>query len=121
MVKDQPTREVCDFVDERDNRRCVICGRSLYGVQSSRHHRMLRSQAPKRIKHTVQNLMDVCGSGTTDCHGYIHAHPGESYANGWLVHSWLDPLDVPVKTYRGWVLFDAEGGQRNVDEEVGDE
>lgn len=121
MVKDQPTREVCDLVDERDGRRCVICGRSLYGIGMSRHHRMLRSHAPENIKHTVQNLMDLCGSGTTGCHGWTHAHPSEAYANGWMVHSWDDPLSIPVKTYRGWVLFDADGNQRNVDEVMSDE
>ena len=48
------------------------------------------------------NLMTVCGSGTTGCHGMIHANPEQSYAYGWLVHPWVDdPSTIQVKTWRG--------------------
>jgi hypothetical protein len=60
--------------------------------------------------HEASNLIDVCGSGTQGCHGYIHAHPAESYANGWLIHSYEEhPETIPINTFHGWVLLDNQG------------
>jgi hypothetical protein len=40
----------------------------------------------------------------------IHANPAQSYENGWLVHSYDAPPDVPILTKaHGWVLLDNEG------------
>ena len=75
------------MVDDRDGRRCVRCGRSLYAVGGSRHHRKLRSQCTRVEKHQVQNLILLCGSGTTGCHGFVHMHPTIAYENGWCVKS----------------------------------
>lgn len=50
------------MVDDRDGRRCVRCGRSLYAVGGSRHHRKLRSQCTRVEKHQVQNLILLCGA-----------------------------------------------------------
>lgn len=44
------------------------------------HHRLMRSQLGK---DTPDNLLAVC----RPCHDYIHAHPAESYAAGWLIRS----------------------------------
>lgn len=90
-----PTQSV-DLVRQRDEG-CVRCGRWGGNV----HHRKLRSQASKAEVHQHSNLMVACGSGTTGCHGYIHANPAESYAAGWLVRSWEDPTEVPVRYYDG--------------------
>lgn len=113
-MKDQPSSETCEMVDARDRLRCVRCGKNLYYSPMSRHHRLMRSHADKNVKHQVYNLIDLCGSGTTGCHGYVHAHPKESYENGWLVHSWDDPLNVPVKTFHGWMLLTEAGKYKSV-------
>ena len=97
------------MVDDRDDRRCVRCGRSLYSLSGSRHHRKLRSQCTRVEKHQVQNLILLCGSGTTGCHGYVHAHPETAYENGWMVRSWQDQLDVPVRTWHGLVYLTSDG------------
>ena len=110
----QPDRETCHLVDHRDGMRCVRCGRSLYGVAASRHHRRRRSQSTKDVMHNVENLILLCGTGTTGCHGYVHGHPAESYEAGWLVHSWDDPLDIQVRSWRGLLLLDADGGTTTV-------
>ncbi len=70
---------------------------------------MLRSQAPKSVKHNVENLILLCGSGDTGCHGYVHAHPRESYEKGWMVLSYELPADKPVLTYHGWVTLNPDG------------
>ena len=85
-----PARTV-ELVRQRDVG-CVRCGR--WGGNT--HHRKLRSQSSKKEVHLLQNLIILCGSGTTGCHGIVHANPAESYRQGWLVRSWQDPLVVPV-------------------------
>lgn len=45
------------------------------------HHRKRRSQGGS---HSAENLMALC----TESHQWVHDHPAESYAAGWLVHSW---------------------------------
>ena len=64
--------------------------------------------------HNVENLILLCGTGTTGCHGWVHNHPAESYEAGWLVHSWDEPLEVPVRSWRGLLLLDADGGTTTV-------
>lgn len=79
---------------------CVRCGR----VASHTHHRMMRSQAPKNAVHRIENVIRLCH----ECHGWVHAHPAESYERGWLVRSWSTPLEEPV-TYPGGGLFFLSG------------
>jgi hypothetical protein len=107
----QPSRKTCQLVDERDGYCCVRCGKSLYSALAfSRHHRRMRSHSFPGL-HLPANVIDVCGSGSEGCHGYIHQHPAESYEKGWLVHSWEDrPETMPVLTANhGWVLLDNDG------------
>lgn len=111
----QPSRTVCDLVDRRDGCRCLICGNDKADGWSgqSRHHRLMRSH-PWPGLHEPQNLIRVCGSGTTGCHGAIHADPGKAYRYGWLVHGWVDdPGTVPILTHaHGWVYLLADGSMR---------
>lgn len=109
MSSDNPSKETCRMVDDRDGRRCVRCGRSLYAVGGSRHHRKLRSQCTRVEKHQVQNLILLCGSGTTGCHGFVHMHPTIAYENGWCVKSFQDQLEVPVRTWHGLVYLTTDG------------
>ena len=83
------------------------------GHAGSRHHRRMRSH-PWPGLHEPSNLILVCGSGTTGCHGLIHSHPQFAYAQGWLLHSWEDqPAAVPINTFaHGWILLDDQGGWR---------
>lgn len=75
----------------RDEERCRRCLRSATDV----HHRK-----PKGIGGTsdeerafgLANLVSLC----RECHNRVHANPEESYREGWLVHSWQDPGDIPV-------------------------
>lgn len=103
MAADGPTRDTCAAVDERDEYRCARCGRYVDG--GSRHHRQLRRFGD----HSSSNLLLLCGSGTTGCHGLVHSKVAESYALGLLVHSWHEPAAVPVLTVQGWALLDNEG------------
>lgn len=102
----QVPKKVVEMVKKRDNQSCTRCGRHGGNV----HHRRMRSQSPKAVVHNVENLIVLCGSGTTGCHGWVHANPAESYENGWLVRSYQEPEFEPVTDCEGgrWIL-DSQG------------
>ena len=54
-----------------------------------RHHRQLRRHG----NDNPENIMLV----TLEQHDWIHSHVGLAYELGWLVHSWQDPADVPIR------------------------
>jgi hypothetical protein len=110
MTKGNPSRAVCDTVDVREGRRCLRCGKALGGWSGgSRHHRRPRSH-PCPGLHKPANLVLLCGSGTTGCHGWVHTHPAMAYRYGLLVHSWDEPSKVPVLSKRwGWVWLSDDG------------
>jgi hypothetical protein len=88
-----PAAKVQAIVVGRDSYSCVRCGRSVIGIRASVHHRKRRSQGGA---NTPDNLITLCGSEVTGCHGFVHAHPAESLGAGWLVRSTADPALVPV-------------------------
>lgn len=102
-----PAKYVCDLVDERDGQRCVRCGRSLHQVAGSRHHRQLRRHG----NHTAANLVLLCGSGTTGCHGWVHSEPAAARALGLIVRGTDDPSWVPVYSgyLRQWLTLSERG------------
>ncbi|CRH92863.1 Uncharacterised protein [Chlamydia trachomatis] len=71
------------------------------------HHRKLRSQGGG---HSVHNLVHICHN----CHNFIHSHPGLSYDNGWLVHSFDNPEEMPFRRRGGFVQLLADGDLKGV-------
>lgn len=78
------------LLTRRSDGRCEICGRH---PATNAQHRKNRSQGGT---WDLSNLLHVCGSGTTGCHGKIHARPEASYANGWSVRQAFTPSAVPA-------------------------
>ena len=109
-----PTRATCDTVDERDGWACVRCGRSLHVSSGSRHHRQLRRHGD----HSAANLVLLCGSGTTGCHGWAHAHPDRARKVGLIVRGWHDPAVVPVLTISGWRRLAVDGSVESVTDDA---
>lgn len=104
----QPPKKVCDLVDARDEHSCVRCGRSLFSVAGSRHHRKLRSQGGKHIPSV---LILLCGSGTTGCHGWVHGNPAKATKGGWYVRSHQTAAEIPVTYWDGSLRYlDDQGG-----------
>lgn len=102
----------------RQDWHCMRCGRntrdgSWPGV--STHHRQLRRSASPDVRDSPANLVRLCGTGTTGCHGWVHAHPALARRFGWIVSMWADPRRVPVKDWRGqWMLLDDDGDYRTI-------
>jgi hypothetical protein len=89
-----PSTETRAMVYARDLGWCVRCGVVLANVAHSCHHRWLLSQLGP---NEFSNLLSLCGTGTTGCHGWAHAHVAEALAAGYLVRSGIAPASVPVK------------------------
>ena len=107
--------KIAALVDARDGEACVRCGDR--GVEFSRHHRKLRS---RRGKDVASNLILLCGSGTTGCHGWAHSNVEEATRACYIVASWHVPAEVPVLmrrlgvrpwTTHVWCLLDDAGNE----------
>ena len=94
----------------RDLGRCFWCGRPL-GDALNVHHRLLRSHG---TDNRAGNLIALCGSGTTGCHGGVHREVGKARRRGHIVPSWQEPANVLALSWRGWVRLDNDGGLRVV-------
>lgn len=93
---------------------CRARGRSLTSVvgASKQHRRPAQMGGSKRAEtHGPANLLMVCGSGTTGCHGHMESERTAALAAGWLVPQGVDPGSVPVLLWDGRrVLLDDRGG-----------
>ena len=106
MTRARVPVEVAELVRWRDRDRCLRCG--TYTAGGSLHHRQGRGGADP---HRAANLILLCGSGTTGCHGYVHANPAESYGAGWMVRRLGTATceGTPVLTPHGVVLLCEDG------------
>jgi hypothetical protein len=98
-------------VMSRAGQSCERCG-SKQNQFWSMHHRRPRGMGGTKRTDTnrASNILLLCGSGTTGCHGWVESHRLEAYAAGLLVHSWDLPIDVPVTLVYGTVMLDDDGG-----------
>jgi hypothetical protein len=59
----------------------------------------------EEVAFGLANLISLC----RDCHSYVHAHPAESYAQGFLVRSRQDPELIDVITKFGVLKIRSDG------------
>jgi hypothetical protein len=112
-----PTPDVVDAVLERDQHSCVCCGENLQGIRGrdwSLHHRRGRGMGSTRRPESnlPANLVAVCGTGNTGCHGWLTENPALGREQGLVLRQHEDPTKVPAATWYGVALFDNEGGMR---------
>lgn len=95
---------------------CERCGIDFDGVgMMSIHHRRPRRMGGTSdpVANSVSNLMAICGSGTTGCHGWIESHRTEAYTNGWLLYSGQNPGEIPAYIHgKGFRLLTSEGAYK---------
>jgi len=90
--------ELAATVWARDLFCCVSCGKfiheqSIRGVDFSIHHRVLGNTADRRWS----NLILLCGSGTTGCHGWAHCEDRAGAEElGYIVRHGFSTLERPV-------------------------
>ncbi|MEV7013469.1 HNH endonuclease signature motif containing protein [Streptosporangium sp. NPDC051022] len=101
-----PSAKVRAQVEARDTV-CVRCGALVPRDEDSIHHRIPRGRGGG---NAVENLLLLCGSGTTGCHGWTETNRAAAYRLGFLVRTGIDPLDVPVAVAGwGWRYPSADG------------
>lgn len=96
----------------RANFRCERCGVSVQSIPMSIHHRRPRAMGGTNRPETnyPSNLMALCGTGITGCHGYLESHRNEAFDYGFIVPQFETPSVVEVKTFiNGWVLLNDDG------------
>ncbi len=94
-----PTATARDIVWARAGGRCEVCAGPLAGALGfSIHHRLPRRMGGSRRPelNTPANLLAVCGSGTTGCHGRIESNRTRAYEDGLLLRADQAPTDVPA-------------------------
>lgn len=112
----QPPVKITRKVDKRDGYACVRCGISLTVTSGSRHHRQRRRDGG----HSASNLILLCGSGVTLCHGWVHSHPALARACGYIVPATgrATPEVIPVLVRdhgtQVWVLLDDDGNRNPI-------
>ena len=97
-------------VRDRFGGRCCRCGLDGASIQ----HRQPRGSGgtSSPVANSPVNLLWVCGSGTTGCHGHMERFRTDAEMKGWLVrHGKAHPADVPVRLWDGRkVLLTQDGG-----------
>lgn len=57
------------------------------------------------------NLLLLCGSGTTGCHGWVESYRNDAREFGFLVRRGVDPQTVPIISPSGLIRYlNDEGG-----------
>jgi len=104
-----PSKKVREKVIYRDRESCRRCGRWADG--GSIHHRRPRGMGGTSdpVVNLPANLVLLCGSGTTGCHGWVEANRVQAREDGWLVPMGVDPADVPVRCADGVLFLTNEG------------
>lgn len=101
-------------VDMRDEWCCRRCGIRLSIVAGSRHHRQRRAAGG----HVTSNLILLCGSGTSGCHGWVHSHVMLATSQGLIVpvNGRARSRFIPVYLRGTWWLLDDMGKQVEIAE-----
>jgi hypothetical protein len=96
----------------RDGGNCARCGITLSGFYSL-HHRKPRGMGGTKDPRSddPRNLIHLCGSGTTGCHGYVESNRALAYTTGWLLRS-LDALDMHLLAPDGRLITLTAIGER---------
>lgn len=106
--------KVRELVYARAEERCERCGIRPYA--GSLHHRRPRGMGgDSRLETNLPaNLLLLCGSGVTGCHGWIEDNRIEAKRLGLLVPAEHIPDETVVRLRYGTVLLDNDGFYRVV-------
>ena len=116
MTAIRPTAKTLATVAERDEGRCGYCGDEVYGERgedwSLQHRRRAGMGGDRRPEtHAPGNLILLCGSGTTRCHGHVESYRDDAMKTGHAVSANKTPTLQPIDhAVHGRVLLDDEGG-----------
>ncbi|WBB94250.1 hypothetical protein [Verrucosispora sp. WMMC514] len=110
-----PDAETVAVVVGRDQGQCVRCGRYVLNGErgwdwSIQHRRARQGRDLRPDTNTPPNLILLCGSATTGCHGWVETNRNASRPDGWAIRQTDVPASEPVTHYLyGRVLLTADG------------
>jgi hypothetical protein len=120
MAKSRPAKvsdETRFTVLGRNGYKCEKCGEDfLWGV--SVHHRRPRMMGGSKneLLHQPANLIALCGSGTTGCHGWVESHRDKARELGYLIMKVESAEDIPFCDNSGkWWKIDNLGQKEQLD------
>lgn len=102
--------EAREAIIARANFVCELC----YGPLTimSLHHRRPRGMGGTKSPwiHDPENLLALCGTGTSGCHGKVESYRDRAYRYGWLVRYGTIPHSVIFADLYGkwWLLREQE-------------
>lgn len=131
------SKETALLVLQRDAWACVSCGADVShgerGRDFSIHHRIPRGMGGTRDErlNLPANLLTLCGSGTTGCHGGAESYREGARDRGIILYRTQDPTQVPVEVciqrpsatdpFESWpFLLDNDGGRTAVEADHAD-
>lgn len=105
--------KVRDAVMRRDYWCCARCGRDVTSSPYSVHHRKPRGAGGTQDARSIdlRNLVLLCGSGVSGCHGHIESHRAEAYETRWLLRSYYDLPQPILRPDGARLLLTAEGAR----------
>lgn len=116
-----PSDATVELVKRRDGGRCAKCGHVVThgqrGIDWSLHHRRPRGSGGTVLDwvNLPANLLILCGSGVTGCHGWVETHREKARDLGYLVrlNGRLIAADIAVEhAVLGTVLLNDDGTHR---------
>jgi 5-methylcytosine-specific restriction enzyme A len=106
------TTTVLALLRERSHGRCEMCP----APATNTHHRRPRGMGGSKdpATNSPSNLVRLCGSGTTGCHGWIERERDAARDRGWLLHQAQNPATTPILIMGPsgpfvWVLLTPDG------------
>jgi hypothetical protein len=106
------SRDTLFAVWDRDGGRCFKCGRRLVfenrGMGWSAHHRTPRGSGGSKAWwiNLAANIILLCGSGVTGCHGEAETHRKDAERDGIIVrHGIRLPADIPVVHFQHGPIY----------------
>lgn len=105
--------EAAELVKARAGGRCERCG-ARDSPYWSLHHRKPRGMGGSKDPriHSPANLLYLCGSGTTGCHGWVESHRAEARDLGLLLYRNDEPVHIPVQLFSGTHRLLDDGGRQ---------
>jgi hypothetical protein len=94
---------------ERDEGKCQKCCLPAADV----HHRIVRGFKACNDPEVVRGLAGLV-SACRRCHMGFHLFPQEGYDSGFLVHSWDDPEEIPLRPSGKVMIWLSDEGGRKV-------
>lgn len=116
-----PSKKTVEVVWTRDQGSCARCGRGLHrddrGWSWSVHHRAPRGAGGSKAVwiNLPSNLILLCGSGTTGCHGRVEKDRAQAENLGFIVRRGVHiPTEIPVAHALYGVVFLTDRGTTNI-------